>query len=54
MESAADAKKKAAAAEAKDELKDARETEQAAVAARADAERLSELTDTLKQERKET
>ena len=53
VDSAAEAKKKAAQRTAKDELKDARETSQSAAENRADAERLSELTETKKQARKQ-
>lgn len=50
---AAEAKKTAAQRSSKDELKDARETKQSAAEARADAERLSDLADAKKQERKQ-
>lgn len=50
---AAEAKKTAAQRSSKDELKDARETEQSAAEARADADRLSDLADAKKQERKQ-
>jgi hypothetical protein len=52
-ESAADAKKKAARRTAKAELDEARETKQSAAEARADAERLSDLAEAKKQERKQ-
>lgn len=51
-DSAADAKKKAAQRAAKSELDGARETKQAATKARADADRLSDLTEAKKAERK--
>jgi hypothetical protein len=50
---AAEAKKTAAQRSSKDELKDARETKQSAAEARADANRLSDLADAKKQERKQ-
>lgn len=50
---AAEAKKTAAQRSSKDELKDAGETKQSAAEARADAERLSDLADAKKQERKQ-
>lgn len=52
-DNAAKAKKKAAQKSAKSELDQARENKKAADAARADAERLSELTEQKKQERKQ-
>lgn len=52
-DSAAEAKKQAAQRAAKAELDDARTTKQAATQARADAERLSDLTEAKKQGRKE-
>ena len=52
VDSAAEAKKQAAQRKAKAELDDARETKQAAADARKDAERLSDLTEAKKQERK--
>jgi hypothetical protein len=52
-ESAAEAKQKAARNKAKTELNDARKTKQAADQARTDAERLSELVDAKKQQRKQ-
>lgn len=54
VDSAAEAKKNAAAREAKEELKDVRETKQSAADARTDAERLHELTEAKKQERKQS
>ena len=54
VDSAAEAKKKAAQNDAQVELKEARETTQSAAENRADAERLSELTETKKQERKQS
>ncbi|GEP32975.1 hypothetical protein NSZ01_07430 [Nocardioides szechwanensis] len=53
VEAAAEAKLQAAEREAKDELAEARETKQSAAEARADAERLSDLTEAKKQERKQ-
>jgi hypothetical protein len=53
VESAAEVKKQAAAREAKSELDQARQTKQSAAESRADAERLSELTNAKKQERKQ-
>jgi hypothetical protein len=53
LESAAEAKQKTSQRKAKNELDDARETKQAAAAARSDAERLSDLTEAKKQERKQ-
>lgn len=53
VETAAEAKKKAAQRKAQAELDDARKTKQSAAQARADAERLSELTEAKKQERKQ-
>lgn len=53
VESQAEAKKSAAQRAAKTELDDARETKQAAQKARADAERLSDLTEAKKQARKQ-
>lgn len=50
---AVEAKKTAAQRSSKEELKDARETKQSAAEARVDAERLSDLADTKKQERKQ-
>jgi hypothetical protein len=47
------ATKTATARSSKDEIKDARETKQSAAEARADAERLSDLADAKKQERKQ-
>lgn len=52
-DAAARAKKKAAQAKAKAELDEARQNKQDAAAARADAERLSDLTEARKQERKQ-
>jgi hypothetical protein len=52
-ESAAENEQKAAQREAQDELKNARETKQSAAEKRADAERLSELTEAKKQARKQ-
>lgn len=52
-EASAEAKKKAAQRTAKKELDDAREADQAAAESRADAERLSDLTDAKKQERRQ-
>jgi hypothetical protein len=49
----AEAKKAAAQRSSKDDLKAARETKQSAAEARADAERLSDLADAKKQERKQ-
>lgn len=49
---AAEAKKKTAQKKAKAELEDARESKQAADAARADADRLEELTEAKKQQRR--
>ena len=54
VDSAAEAKKKAAQRKAKAELDDASKTKQAAAEARADAERLSDLTEAKKQERKQS
>jgi hypothetical protein len=54
VDSAAEAKKRAAQRKAKAELDDARETKQAAADARADAERLSDLTEAKKQDRKQS
>lgn len=51
--STADAKKRATQRKAKAELDDARQTKQSAAEARADAERLSDLTEAKKQERKQ-
>jgi hypothetical protein len=53
VESAAEAKKRTAQREAKSEFEDARETKQAAAESRTDAERLSELTEARKQQRKQ-
>lgn len=53
VESAAESKRKRAAAAAKAELDDARETQQAAAEARSDAERLDDLTEVKKRERKQ-
>ena len=53
VDSAAQTKKQAAQRKAKDELNDARETKQSAAEARADAERLSDLTEARKRKRKE-
>ena len=52
VDSAAEAKKKAAQRQAKSELDQARETKRAAAKTRADADRLSDLTEAKKQERK--
>jgi hypothetical protein len=52
-DSGAEAKKQAAQREAKAELDDARETRQSAAEARVDAERLSDLTEAKKHERKQ-
>jgi hypothetical protein len=52
-ESSAEAKKQAAQRKARTELDDARETKQAATEARAHAERLGELTDVKKDQRKQ-
>lgn len=52
-ESSAEAKKKAAQRTAKNELEEARQSKQAAQEARADAERLSDLTEAKKQARKQ-
>lgn len=52
-ESAAEAKKRTAEREARSELDDARETQQSAAASRDDAERLSDLTDAKRQQRKQ-
>ena len=51
--SAADTKKKAAQSKAKSELDQARSTKKSAAEARADADRLSELAETKKQQRKQ-
>lgn len=51
VDAAAEAKKKAARRDARSELDDARESKEAAAAARADAEILGDLTETKKQER---
>jgi hypothetical protein len=53
VDSAADARKQAAKQTAKAELDDARETKQSAAEARADAERLRDLAEVKKQERKQ-
>ena len=53
VESAAEAKKKAAQRAARSELDDAREAKQAATKARAEAERLSDLTEAKKAQRKQ-
>ncbi|MDX6327120.1 MAG: hypothetical protein QOK15_3474 [Nocardioidaceae bacterium] len=53
VESAAAAKQRTAQRKAKAELDDARGTKQSAAKARADAERLSELTEAKKQDRKQ-
>jgi hypothetical protein len=53
VESAAQAKRQSAQREAKAELDDARNSEQSAEEARADAERLSNLTEARKQDRKQ-
>lgn len=53
LESAAEAKKKAALSRARSELDDARESRQSAADARDSAARLSDLTDAKKQERKQ-
>lgn len=53
VESAAENKQKAARRKAKTELDDARETQKSATEARADAERLSDLTEVKKQKRKQ-
>jgi len=53
VESAAEAKKRSAQQQAKSELDDARKDKGSAAEARADAERLSELTEAKKQERKQ-
>jgi len=54
LDASAEAKKTAAQRKAKEELKDVRETKQSAAEARADAQRLSELTAAKKQERKQS
>ena len=54
VESAAESKQAAARRKAKAELDDARETQKAATEARADAERLSDLTEVKKQKRKQS
>lgn len=53
MDSAVEAKKQAAQHEAKSELDDARATKQAAAESRADAERLSDLTEAKRSQRKQ-
>jgi hypothetical protein len=53
VESAAEAKKKSAQRKAKSELQEARENKQSAAASRSDAERLEDLADAKKQERKQ-
>ena len=53
VEAAAENKQKAARKKAKAELDDARETQESATEARADAERLSDLTEVKKQQRKQ-
>lgn len=53
LDSAAEAKKTSAQRSAKAELDDARETKQSAAEARADAQRLSDLTEAKKRERKQ-
>ena len=53
VDSAAEAKKQAAQRKAKSELDDARETRAAAAETRSDADRLSDLTEAKKQERKQ-
>lgn len=53
VQSAAEAERKRAAAEAEAELEDARESQQAAAEARSDAERLDDLTEVKKRERKQ-
>lgn len=53
VESAAENKQKAARRKAKAELDEARETQEAATEARADAEKLSDLTEVKKQKRKQ-
>ncbi len=53
VDAAAEAKKQTAQREAKTKLDDAQETKESAEAARADADRLSDLTETKKQERKQ-
>jgi hypothetical protein len=52
VDSAAEGKKRAAQRQAKSELDQARETKRAATKTRADADRLSDLTEAKKQERK--
>ncbi len=54
VEAAAEQKQKAAEREAEARLGDARETKQSAAESRADAERLEALTETKKQERKDS
>jgi len=54
VENAAEATKQGAQRKAKAELKDASQTRQSAVAARSDAERLSDLAETKKQDRKQS
>jgi hypothetical protein len=53
VDSAAEARKRSAQRKAKAELDDARKTKQSATEARADAERLSDLSEAKKQERKQ-
>ena len=53
LDSAAEARKQSAQRKAKAELEDARATKQSASEARSDAERLSDLTEAKKQERKQ-
>ena len=53
VDSAAEARKRSAQRKAKAELDDARKTKQSATEARSDAERLSDLTEAKKQERKQ-
>ena len=53
VDSTAEAKKQAAQRAAKSELDDARETKQAAAKTRADADRLDDLTEAKKQQRKQ-
>ncbi len=54
VETAAETKKKAAQRDARSELDEARETRQSAAEARADAERLDDLTEAKKRERKQS
>ncbi|MGI9155759.1 MAG: hypothetical protein ACR2FG_03870 [Marmoricola sp.] len=54
VDSAAEAKKQAAQRKTKTKLDDARETKQSAVAVRADAQRLSDLTEAKKRKRKQS